>query len=414
MRTLTALFCLLGLSLCAARAGEGRAWREMPGHLKGYETLYAQSPRKAALAWFQDARFGLFIHWGPSSALGRGMWAQYDERIPLERYDELARAFKGDRFDAQAFVDLARQAGMRYITFVAKHHDGFALWDSAASDYDSMDYPAHRDFLRELADACHKAGLGLFVYYSIGIDWHHPFFLAAKDYSPARPHYPNPPAQYRYRGREDFVHYMNFAKAQLAEICTNYGPIAGVWFDTIGGVYQHPDLFRIQEVYDLVHALQPHALVIFKTGATGTEDVITGEREMGSLSGVFRSAGLPKSVQDAADRAWEANKAKPAELNIPIQTVGWAYNTSPNQRQKGPEEVWALLRQCADMRANLLLNIGPAPDGSILEANAKTLRAVGARIAQEGFPKPADADFMRHRTGTTPTLDGEKANQAAR
>lgn len=414
MRKALTLVCALLAALCLANPGEGRAWREMPGYLKGYEAEYAKSPREAALAWFRDAKYGLFIHWGPASLTGRGMWVMYNERIPIEKYEQLARDFKGEKFDAKAIVDLAVKAKMRYVTFVAKHHDGFALWDSAASDYDSMDYPAKRDFLRELSVACQEAGLGLFVYYSIGLDWHHPFFMTAKEYDPARPHYKTPPAAYRYRGPEDFAHYLNYAKAQITEICTNYGPIAGLWFDTIGGVYQHPNMFRIQEVYDLIHAIQPHALIIFKTGATGTEDAITGEREMGSLADVFRSAGLPKSVQDAADAAWEANKAKPAELNIPIQTIGWAYHTTNRQRQKNAKEVWGLLQQCANMRANLLLNIGPKPDGSVLEANVKTLTEVGARIAKEGFPKPVDNDYMRHRTGKKPSLDGEKENQTAR
>lgn len=415
MRFFACIFFGLALfSVASIVNGEERAWREMPKHLKGYEKEYAESPRKASLAWFQDSRFGLFIHWGPSAGIGRGMWAMYNERIPVEEYEKIVRGFKGDRFDAQAFVDLALKAKMKYITFVAKHHDGFALWDSSASGYDSMDFPSHRDFLGELAAACHKAGLGLFVYYSIGIDWHHPYFLPNTMYDPARPHYRTLPSQYRYRAPEDFRHYMNFAKTQLTEICTKYGPLAGIWFDTIGGVYQHPDIFRIQEVYDLIHAIQPHALVIFKTGATGTEDAITGEREMGSLSGVFRSVGLPVSVQEAADRAWEANKAKPAELNIPIQTIGWAYISSPRQRQKGPGEVKQLLQQCANMRANLLLNIGPKPDGAILEENIKTLTEIGKWIEKEGFPKPVDGDFMRHRTKAPPKLDVEEANRTAR
>ena len=107
------------------------------------------------------------------------------------------------------------------------------------------------------------------------------------------------------------------------ELCTQYGPIAGLWFDTVGGVYQHSDLFNIQEIYDMIHSIQPHALVVFKTGANGNEDFITGEREMGSLASVFKSAGLPQQVQDVADHSWESNKGKPAELNIPIQTLGW-------------------------------------------------------------------------------------------
>lgn len=123
----------------------------------------------------------------------------------------------------------------------------------------------------------------------------------------------------------------------------------------------------------MIHQIQPHALVVFKTGANGNEDFITGEREMGSLAPVFKSVGLPKKVQDAADFSWESNKEKPAELNIPIQALGWAYHTSSRQRQKSAEEVMELLRYCADMNANLLLNIGPRPDGTILEENIQTL-----------------------------------------
>ena len=193
-----------------------------------------------------------------------------------------------------------------------------------------------------------------------------------------------------------------------------YGPIAGFWFDTSGGVYQHPDLFNIQEIYDMIHAIQPHALVVFKTGVNGNEDFITGEREMGSLSPIFKSAGLPKEVQDAADRAWENNKNKPAELNIPIQTMGWSYFNSPRQRQKSTKEVLELLNTCAKMNANLLLNIGPRPDGTILEENVKTLKEVGEYLDKHGFPELNTKDYMKYRTNATLKADDAKENQTAR
>ena len=141
-------------------------------------------------------------------------------------------------------------------------------------DYNSMDYPAQRDFVKELAVACRKAGLGLFIYYSVGIDWHHPYFLPNTMYDPARPHYKEVPESYRFRNVEDFKHYLNYAKTQIMELCTQYGPIAGIWFDTVGGVYQYSELFNIQEIYDMIHQIQPHALVVFKTGANGNECVI--------------------------------------------------------------------------------------------------------------------------------------------
>ena len=164
---------LLGLDLF----GQEQTWRSIPYYLKGYEAEYERSPKEAALAWFKDARFGLFIHWGPASLYGKGEWVMYNETIPYDEYEQTARKFKGDRFNAQDYVDLAVSAKMKYITFVAKHHDGYTLWDTKATDYNSMDYLAQRDFVKELAVACQKAGLGLFIYYSIGIDWHHPYFL---------------------------------------------------------------------------------------------------------------------------------------------------------------------------------------------------------------------------------------------
>ena len=399
------------VSMVWTAQAQEQTWREMPNYLKGYEKEYARSPKEAALAWFQDARFGLFIHWGPATLYKKGEWVMYNQKIPLDEYEATARRFTGENFNAQDYVDLALSAGMKYITFVAKHHDGYALWDSPASDYNSMDGTPKRDFVRELAEACRKAGLGFFIYYSVGLDWHHPYYLPRSMYNAARPDYKVQPTQYKYKNTEDFKQYMNFAKTQIMELCTQYGPIAGLWFDTVGGVYQYPELFNIQEVYDMIHTIQPHALVVFKTGANGNEDFITGEGNMGSLAPLFKNAGLPQKVQDAADRSWENNKGKPAELNIPIQKLAWGYYESPKQHQKTPAEVWELLEKCAQWKANLLLNIAPYPDGRIQEANIETLKAVGERIRKEGFPKLNTKDYMDYRTKSKQTVRKEKINQ---
>lgn len=404
---------VIGLILGANLQGQEQTWREIPYYLKGYEAQYAKSPKEAALAWFKDARFGLFIHWGPATLYEQGEWVMYNNNIPLDEYEQKAREFKGEKFNAQDYVDLAVDAGMKYVTFVAKHHDGYALWDSGATNYDSMDFTPQRDFVKELAVACRKAGLALFIYYSVGLDWHHPYYLPRSMYNPARPDYDKQPAQYKYEKPEDFKHYLNFAKTQIMELCTQYGPIAGFWFDTVGGVYQYPELFKIQEFYDMIHAIQPHALVVFKTGANGNEDFITGERHFGSLASVFKSAGLPKKVQDAADYSWQNNKEKPAELNIPIQTLGWSYYSNPNQRQKSVKEVMDLLNYCAKVNANLLLNIGPRPDGSILEENVRVLKEVGWKLRKDGFPRLNTKDYMKYRDKAKWELPKEKENQTA-
>lgn len=406
---------IIMVSVCSALSvlAQEQTWREMPYFLKGYESQYKESPKKAALAWFKDARFGLFIHWGPAALEGKGEWVMYNDTIPYAAYEQVAKQFKGEKFSAQDYVDLAISAKMKYITFVAKHHDGFALWDSKATDYNSMDYPAGRDFVKELAVACRQAGLGFFIYYSIGIDWHHPYFMPNTMYNSAQPFYKEKPEAYKFEKMEDFKHYLNFAKTQIMELCTQYGPIAGLWFDTVGGVYQYADLFNIQEIYDMIHAIQPHALVVFKTGANGNEDFITGEREMGSLSPVFKSARLSQKVQDAADSSWDNNKGKPAELNIPIQTLGWGYHSSPRQRQKSKEEVMDLLKHCAKMNANLLLNIGPLPDGTILKQNVQTLKEVGDELRLHGFPALNTTNYMEFRTKSVQKVQAEKENQTA-
>lgn len=405
---------ILSLLLCLINKGQAQTWKDIPYYLKGYESEYEKSPKEAALAWFKDARFGLFVHWGPATLYGKGEWVMFYDTIPVKEYEQKAREFKGAKFCAQNYVDLALSAKMRYITFVVKHHDGFALWGSKATDYNSLDYPAGRDFLKELSVACQNAGLGLFIYYSIGIDWHHPYFLPTTMYDPARPHYGKEPDEYKYRDLADFKHYMNFAKTQIMELCTMYGPIAGFWFDTSGGIYQNPELFNIQEIYDMIHTIQPHSLVVFKTGVNGNEDFITGEREMGSLSSVFKSAGLPQKVQDAADHSWESNKMKPAELNIPIQTLGWSYITNPKQRQKSTTEILDLLEYCAKMNANLLLNIGPRPDGTILDENVETLKCVGDYLNKYGYPKLNTKDYMDYRIKKDEHLEKEMINQTAR
>lgn len=411
MKHILFIICLL---IALMTQAQPQTWRDCPAYLHGYENLYANSPKEAALQWFTDARFGLFIHWGPSTLYGRGMWVMHKENIPIDEYEQKSREFIGDKFNAQDYVDLALSAKMKYVTFVAKHHDGYALWDTKASDFNSVDYPAQRDFVKELAIACEKANLGLFIYYSIGIDWHHPYFLPTSLYGPAQPRYAQKPDAYKYAKPEDFKHYMNFAKTQIMELCTQYGAIAGFWFDTVGGVYQNPGLFNIQEIYDMIQTIQPHALVVFKTGANGNEDFITGEREMGSLAPLFKRAKLPQSVQDAADQAWLNNKSKPAELNIPIQTLGWAYHTTPRQRQKSKDEVLDLLKYCGKINANLLLNIGPKPDGSILEENVNTLREVGEYLDKNNFPAVNTVDYVEQRSKAVQNMNDEKENQTAR
>lgn len=390
----------------AVPAGAG----EVPEFLRDRAALYQKSPREAALAWFDDARLGMFVHWG---VWGRhhAAWAMFNHRIPLAAYQQTARDTRADGFDAKAMVALAESAGMRYITFVAKHHDGFCLWDSKATDWDSMDYPLKRDFVGELAAACRERNMPLFIYYSIGIDWTHPYYLPADLYSMGRPHYAVAPEHFKYRTPADFERYREFCKQQLTELCTGYGPVAGFWFDTLGGVLANPEMFKMQEFYDLIHQHQPHALILFKTGATGTEDVLVGERKLESIA-MHYGGNSPQNqrIRALAESAWQRNFRKKAEIAVTSQG-SWEW--SPTAHCRPATELWDMLALAANHNANLLLNFGPRPDGSIPPDVATQFAAPGERIRTTGYPPLNRTTWLGHRARAT-TVDGGEKEKTAR
>lgn len=367
----------------------------IPYFLKNQSALYEKSPRAAALAWFDDARLGMFIHWGVWGK-HHAAWAMFNQRITLNEYQQTAREVDASGFNAKEIVKLAEDSGMRYITFVAKHHDGFCLWDSKATDWDSMDYPMHRDFVGELAKACQERGMPLFIYYSIGIDWTHPYYLPKELYAVGRPGYAQIPDYFKYRQPEDFEKYREFCKQQLSELCTNYGPIAGFWFDTLGGVLANSEMFKMQEFYDLIHQYQPHALILFKTGATGTEDVLVGERELKSIAMHYGDkTPQDQRIRRLADEAWNRNFEKKAEIAVTSQGT-WEW--SPESRCQSVDTLWRMLVSAADNSANLLLNFGPKPDGSIPEDVSSNFRRLGQRIREQGYPALNRTNYLTRRT----------------
>ena len=357
--------------------------REIPWFLQEHKTLHAENPREAALAWFDSARLGMFIHWGVWGKY-HAAWAMCNLRIPLETYQETARQVDASGFDAAAIVRLAKKSGMNYITFVAKHHDGFCLWDSKFSEFDSMDYPMRRDFVRELAEECRKQEIPLFIYYSLGIDWTHPYFLPRELYASARPNYKEVPDYFKYQKPEDFEKYREFCKAQLKELCTQYGPVAGFWFDPLGGVLGNADLFKTQEFYDLIHQYQPHALVLFKTGATGNEDVLVGERNLESIASYYPGQSPEKQkIRELAELAWSKNFRKKAEVAVTSQG-SWEW--SPEARCLPADSLWKMLVSASNNNANLLLNFGPTVTGAIPKDVETEFLALGERIRRDGYP----------------------------
>jgi len=349
----------------------------VPSYLKGYEELYRGDPRGAALKWFKDARFGLFMHYGLYSLLGRGEWVLLREAIPLAEYKGLKERFTAERFDVDFITDLALDAGMRYVTITSRHHDSFCLFKTKETEFNSVNSPASRDLIAELAEACRRKGLGLFLYYSYALDWTHPYFPSPESgIRSARPPYERPEPTYLWRRDEDIRHYIGFVHRQLRELLTQYGPVAGIWLDPIMGYYNRPDLFPIGETYALIRSLQPQCLVSFKQGASGDEDFVAPEREMQAHS---RGGELARAV-------WEKNRGKPGEICTTLQPRTWGYNAAFDGEHRGPDEVMRMLADAAAQNANLLLNTGPLGDGSIHPEDVETLREVGARIRKQGFP----------------------------
>ena len=312
----------------------------------------------AARQWFRDAKFGLFIHWGVYSQLAEGEWVMQNRHIAVPQYEWLASQFNPVRYDAVAWVALAKAAGARYITITSRHHDGFAMWDSKASDYNIVARtPYGRDVLQPLAAECARQGLKLFFYYS-QLDWHHP------DYFPRG-------ATGRYSERPDsgqWSRYLDFMNAQLTELLSNYGPLGGIWFD---GMWDKPDApWRLDSTYALIHRLQPQALVIsnhHRTPLPG-EDVQTFEQDLPGQN----TAGF--NTTDVS--------------SLPLETAAtindsWGFNLTDRDFKSVPQLI-ALLVRAAGNDANLLLNIGPRPDGTIQPEFTDRLRALGQWLARYG------------------------------
>jgi alpha-L-fucosidase len=179
------------------------------------------SANQAAREWFQDSRFGMFIHWGAYSVPARGEWVMEHEHIPASEYEKLAAQFNPTQFSARDIVSLAKRAGMKYITITSKHHDGFAMWETHQSHWNIVDAtPCKQDPLKALSAEAHRRGGKLFLYYSL-LDWH------STDYWPLG----CPPGG-------DFDRYLDYMDAQLTELLTQYGPVGGIWSD---GMWDKPD-----------------------------------------------------------------------------------------------------------------------------------------------------------------------------
>jgi alpha-L-fucosidase len=357
----------------------------VPNYLSKYADMYRDDPREANLQWFKDAKYGLFMHYGLYALLEQGEWVQlrHDPPIPVSDYDTLKDIFTAEHFDADFITDFVQNAGMKYITITSKHHDGYCLWDTEYTTFKSTNSPCGRDLIGELAEACDRKGVGLFLYYSYAADWKHPYFYDREEgWGASRPAYNEPQPEYRYQKPEDFKIYETYVRNQVRELLTRYPTIAGIWFDPIMGFYSRPDLFDVEGTYEMIREMSPHALISFKQGATGTEDFMAPERGGGARVG---------EQYEVARKVYELNQGKPTEICNTMQPhlpgfhggSTWGYNKHLDGKHLNADQVMGLLANADSIGANLLLNIGPKPDGSFPQEDIDALLEVGRRLKNQ-------------------------------
>ncbi len=313
----------------------------------------------AAREWFQNARFGMFIHWGVYSVLGKGEWVMNNDQMSVAEYSKVPPRFNPAGYDPAAWVALAKKAGQRYITITSKHHDGFGMWATEQNKWNIVDStPYRKDVLKPLADECHKQGVKLFFYHS-HLDWHSTDYypLGRTGHASGRP------------PSGDFNRYLDYMDAQLTELLTSYGDIAGIWFD---GMWDKPDAdWRLRRTYDLIHKLQPAALIgnNHHLAPFEGEDFQMFERDLPGknttgFSGDSKIGSLPLETCDTLNGAW-------------------GYNAEDKKFKSKTELVHYLVR-AAGNNANFLLNIGPKPDGTIQEEFITRLNEVGDWTSKNG------------------------------
>lgn len=317
---------------------------------------------------FQDMKYGMFIHWGASSVLGHGEWVMNNRNIKVNDYSRLINIFNPQNFDAEKWVSIAKNAGMKYITFITRHHDGFSNWDTKQSDWKITNTPYGKDVLKLLAEECRRQGIKLFCYYSL-LDW----YRSDYQYETGRTG--------KGTGRTEksqWDSYIKFMKAQLTELLTNYGEIAGIWFD---GHWDQLDNdhdkdqgskvnWQYDEIYKLIHQLQPKCLISNNHHLMPLpgEDFQAFEKDLPG----FNTTGFGgASVSD-----------------LPLETCetmndSWGFNIT-DRNYKSVKKIIHYIVKAAGYNANFLLNVGPMPDGTIQPEFADTLKKVGQWMEQFG------------------------------
>jgi len=321
--------------------------------------------------WFQEAKFGLFIHWGVYSVLGDGEWVMNNQNIAIDEYEKLPTFFNPIDYEPEEWVQMAKEAGMKYITITSRHHDGFSMFDSKATDYTIVNKtPYQKDILNPLAEACKKEGIKLFFYYSL-LDWHDDNY------------FPRGRTGKDIPGRSDtgdWDMYIAFMKAQLTELLTNYGEIGGIWFDghwdqkawdgnRFGALKVD---WHYDELYTLIHKLQPQCLI----GNNHHISPIKGED--------FQM--FEKDLPGQNTTGWGTDASDVGQLPKEVcETINgsWGFNLK-DRKHKTDKELIQYLVNAAGYGSNLLLNVGPMPNGKIQPKHVESLKSIGKWLKTNG------------------------------
>jgi alpha-L-fucosidase len=351
--------------------------------------LPSDPAREKRLEWFREAKYGLFIHWGlyaiPAGewkgkrSLGLGEWIMNRSQIPVKEYEQLAARFNPVKFDPDAWVQLAQDAGMKYIVITSKHHDGFAMFGSKVSKYNIVDAtPYKRDVLKMLADACAKRNMRLGFYYSQAQDWHEPGGAGNTwDFGPDQG-----PDGKELKAYDDYLR--GKAEPQVKELLTGYGTVALIWFDTPR--MMTPE--RGKRFTELVRTLQASTLI---DGRLGTD-------------GDYKSTGDNVIPSESSAEAWET----PATINDT-----WGYRTD-DTNWKSPGQIAFKLVDIVSKGGNYLLNVGPTAEGVIPQASQDVLRTVGRWLKVNGeavygaSPSPFGEEFGEFSSRGTKDVRGNK------
>jgi alpha-L-fucosidase len=321
---------------------------------------YSPSPENLKTReWFQDAKFGMFIHWGVYSVLGDGEWVMNQQRIDKQTYQKLPAFFNPVSFDPKVWVALAKAAGMKYITITSKHHDGFAMWDSKVSDWDIVDRtPYKKDVIKMLADECKKEGIKLCFYHS-QLDWYQDNYFPRGNTG-------------QTTGRPeigDWYKYLDYMDAQLTELLTGYGEIGAIWFD---GYWDKKDAdWRLEKTYGLIHKLQPACLLgsNHHLAPIAGEDFQMFEKDLPGhnttgFSGDQQVGQLPFETCETMNNSWGFN----------LQ----------DKNYKSTKNLIQYLVRSAGYNSNFLLNVGPMPNGKIQSEFISTLNEIGKWMEKYG------------------------------